>query len=310
MRIVFMGTPEFAVPALKALHKNGYDVVAVYSQPPRPKNRGHAVMKSPVHQTAEDLGLLVLTPTTLKTVESQSIFSQHQADLAVVVAYGLLLPKEILNAPKYGCMNIHGSLLPRWRGAAPIHRAMLTGDFMTGITLMQMDEGLDTGDMIAKAEYSLEGVSSFKQAHDELSLLGADLLIQTLPLYFANTLTPEKQMDEGVTYAHKLKKDEGHLDFSKTGEEILRAIQTLNPWPGTYTHYQDQLLKIHNASFMKKNDSANYPQEDVGTILDNGCVVCANGVISLDVIQRPGGKPLSKGEFLRGFPLESGSKFT
>ncbi len=307
MRIVFMGTPPFAVPALESLHKAGLEVVAAYSQPPRPKNRGHEVTKSPVHEKAEALGIDVFTPATFKDEAAREVFFSHKADLAVVVAYGLILRKDILNSPRLGCINIHGSILPRWRGAAPIHRAMLAGDRMTGITIMQMDEGLDTGPMLSQAEYPLDASMSFQEVHDAMSILGAELLIKTLPDYSTGKIVPETQPEQGVTYAKKLTKEEGHLDFTKSSLDIVRQVNTLNPWPGTYTHYQGQTLKIHAVSMTSQPLPT---QISAGTLLEEGFVACGDGVISLDILQRSGGKSLGKNDFLRGFELKAGEVFS
>lgn len=306
MRIIFMGTPAFAVPALEALYKAGYEIVAVYSQPPRPKNRGYEVTKSPVHEKAESLGLPVFTPATFKDEGAREIFYSHNADVAVVVAYGLILRKDILEAPRLGCFNIHGSLLPRWRGAAPIHRAMLAGDEVTGITIMKMDEGLDTGPMLSKAEYPLKASMTFQEVHDALSVLGAELLITTLSDYSAGKIIPEKQPDQGVTYAHKLTKEEGLLDFSKPALTVLRQVKALNPWPGTYTHYKGQTLKVHEVSVPSNIVSQGVQS---GTLSEGALVMCGDGkCISLDVLQRSGGKALPKDDFLRGFLLEAGER--
>ncbi len=303
-RLIYMGTPAFAVPALEALVHEGYQVVATYSQPPRPKNRGHQVTKSPIHVCAESFNIPVYTPTSLKTHEAQEEFRSHQADLAIVAAYGLILPQVILDTPRLGCINIHGSLLPKWRGAAPIHRAMLDGDPITGITLMQMDVGLDTGDMLAKEEYSLSSDSTFSKAHDDLAQIGAKLLIETLPDYLAGRITPQKQDNHLATYAHKLKKEESILDFSLHAQTLLRRIKTLNPWPGTHTQYQDTPLKIIEAEVIEeKTDHA------PGTWMGEGKIACGKGsVLHILKIQRPGGKPLELSEFLRGFHLEVGVK--
>ncbi len=304
MRLIFMGTPTFAVPPLQALLDNGYTIVAVYTQPPRPKNRGHHLAQSPVHVLAESFNIPVYTPTTLRNSEEQILFKHHHADLAIVVAYGLILPAPILQAPRLGCINIHGSLLPRWRGAAPIHRAMLAGDALTGITLMHMDEGLDTGDMLSTATLPLDIHDHFEKVHDAMSDLGANLLIQTLPAFIKGQITPQKQPSHGVTYAHKITKDEGVIDWALPATDILRRIKTLNPWPGTATLYKGQPLKIREASLLEMQEKHDYM---TGTLLDNACVLCKDGILSLDVLQKESGKPLLKDDFLRGFPLEVGT---
>ncbi len=305
MRIVFMGTPEFAVPAFKALMKNGYDVVAVYTQPPRPKNRGYQVVKTPIHKASENYCIPVYTPTGLKRMDAQKSFFDVRPDLAIVVAYGLILPESILHAPCLGCLNIHGSLLPRWRGAAPIHRAMLAGDAVTGITLMQMDEGLDTGDIIRVAEYPLVPADTFQKVHDDLSQLGANLLIKTLPDFIAGKIRLQKQPLEGMTYAQKLGREEGLIDWSRPALDIMRHVKTLNPWPGAYTFYKGQLLKIKDVSLV---EDSSLTESVCGTLHPHGLVTCGRGILSLDILQREGGKPLSKDDFLRGFPLTEGKQ--
>lgn len=305
-RIIYMGTPEFAVPALQSLVDHGYHVVAVYSQPPRPKNRGHQVTKSPVHTLAESLSIAVYTPTSLKTPEAREIFKSHNADLTIVAAYGLILPQVILDTPRLGCINIHGSLLPKWRGAAPIHRSMLSGDTVTGITLMQMDAGLDTGDMLAKGEYPLDQEDTFTHVHDGMATLGAALLMHMLPDYLLGKVTPEKQDNTLATYAHKLKKEESLLDFSLSAIQLMRRVKTLNPWPGTATHYDGMLLKILDVTITFEESSLT-----PGTLLEGGKVVCGDGhVLQILKLQRPGGKPLVISEFLRGFSLEVGRTLT
>ena len=304
-RLIFMGTPEFAVPPLKMLVENGYNVVGVYTQPPRPKNRGHHINKSPVHLCAEMYNLPVWTPASFKQEEDQEIFKAHEADLAVVVAYGLLLPKIILDAPHLGCVNIHGSLLPRWRGAAPIHRAMLAGDGVTGITLMHMNEGLDTGDMIATADIPLHPNDTFQKIHDEMSLLGASLLLKTLPSILSKDALRTLQPLMGVTYAHKLSKQESWIDWNQSAQSILRQIKTLNPWPGTMVFYRGHIIKIKEASFVEHHQFELLDHHKPGCLFPNGYVLCGNGeFLSLEVLQKEGGKPLAKEEFLRGFPLD------
>lgn len=303
LRVVFMGTPAFAVPALQALLSatQTYQIVAVYTQPPRPKNRGYQVTKSPIHEVAETLGIPVYTPNSLKSKDAQELFKSHRADVAIVAAYGLILPKAILDIPRLGCVNIHGSLLPRWRGAAPIHRAMLAGDHETGITIMLMDEGLDTGDMLDCAKYPLSPNDSFQKVHDDLSQIGAKLLLKTLHLYACGEIHSKKQPEDGVTYAHKLKREDGHLSWTMSVCAILRQVKALNPWPGTYSYYKHQLLKIKDVSIVS------YQTKDApGTILEGGCIACLDGVISLDVLQKEGGKTLPKWDFLNGFSFIPG----
>ena len=232
MRLVFMGSPDFAVPALRSLNEAGHTIAAVYCQPPRSKDRGHQLQKGPVHKVAEEMGISVYTPTNLRSIEAQQQFAAHQADMAIVAAYGLILPQTILDIPYYGCLNIHASLLPRWRGAAPIQRALLAGDTETGITIMRMEAGLDTGPMLATAITPITSETTTPLLHDALAKQGAALIVQTLEklkIYIGQAVTQPK---EGVTYAAKLVKAEGELDFFKTAAELDRQVRALNPWPG------------------------------------------------------------------------------
>lgn len=307
-RLIFMGTPDFAVPTLRILVEHGYNVVSVYTQPPRPKNRGHQVTKSPVHLFAEEHHLPVFTPLSLKEEKDQRIFAAQKPDLGIVVAYGLILPKVILEIPRLGCVNIHGSLLPRWRGASPIHRAMLAGDDKTGITLMHMDEGLDTGDMITSEDMPLHVYDTFSKIHDSMSLLGAQLLLKSLEQILEGGSVRIPQSSVGVTYAQKLSKQEGVIDWQQSATVILRCINVLNPWPGTTTLYKGHSLKIKAASFVEKQRFVTAIQDAPhrpGMIFPGGYVLCGDGeLLSLDIVQKEGGKPLLKEDFLRGFPLE------
>lgn len=246
LNIIFMGTPDFASSALKALIDSAHTVTAVYSQPPRPKGRGHKVQKSPVHMLAEENGINVFTPKSLKSAEAQEEFANHNADIAIVAAYGLLLPVAVLGAPKYGCLNIHGSLLPRWRGASPIQHAIWKGDEKTGVTIMQMDKGLDTGDMILKGECTITAETTAASLHDDLADMGAQLTLQVL----AGDMPPkaEQQDDALSNYAPLLKKSDGHIDWSQTAEEIDRQIRALNPWPGVWGEIQGKRFKILEAT--------------------------------------------------------------
>jgi methionyl-tRNA formyltransferase len=240
-----MGTPDFSVPALAALHKAGHEIVAVYSQPPRPKGRGQQVQKSPVHIYAEENNIPVFTPKTLKTPEAQAEFSRHRADVAIVAAYGLILPKAVLAAPKHGCINIHASILPRWRGASPIQRAIWAGDPETGITLMQMDEGLDTGPMIAIEKIAITEKTTTPSLHDELSALGGKMIVKVLAnLESSGKLPATPQNDDETTYAPLLKKEDGKIDWTNSAAVIDRQIRALNPWPGTWTEFEGRRIKI------------------------------------------------------------------
>ncbi len=299
-KIIFMGTPEFALAPLKALVESGYKVIAVYTQPPRPKGRGHAETKSLVHQFALEKNIPVYTPTTLKSLEEQEKFSQLNADLAVVAAYGLLLPKPILEAPRLGCINIHASLLPRWRGAAPIHRSIEAGDTETGITIMQMDEGLDTGPILYTKKISIKADDTSQTLHDKIVFLGTQTLIECLPDILGKKLQAIPQPNEGITYAHKLKKEENTLSFDCDAELVIRKIRALTPWPGTATILDGEHVKILDAEVL------NYPHHrKPGTWFSTKdhllLISCKIGSIQPKMLQRPGSKPVSSGDFLNGY---------
>lgn len=293
-----MGSPEFSVSALTKLVQAGHEIVAVYCQPPKPKDRGHSVQKGAVHNAAEALGFSVYTPKTLRTEEEQAIFKNHNADVAVVAAYGLILPKAILEAPKLGCINIHASLLPRWRGAAPIHRAILEADKETGITIMQMDEGLDTGDILCMQSLPITQATTTPILHDQLSAIGANLIVNALKNL--STITPTPQPPEGVTYAHKLVKSEGNLDWNLSAIELKRKISALNPWPGTWFTYKDIPIKVLEASVVPISGK---PGEFLQTPEHPWIVCCGEEALSLEKVQKPGSKPLLTLEFLRGYPI-------
>ncbi|MEB3701825.1 Methionyl-tRNA formyltransferase [Candidatus Bealeia paramacronuclearis] len=304
LRVAFMGTPEFAVPALKALVDAGYQVMTVYSQPPRPKGRGYKLQESPVHTLAESLGIPVLTPTSLKTKDAQTEFQSLNLDIAVVAAYGLILPKTILESPKYGCLNIHGSLLPRWRGAAPIHRAILAGDSVTGVTIMEMNEGLDTGAMILKREIPILPITTTSGLHDEMAKVGAEALIETLPLYLEGVFKPIPQPEEGITYAAKIEKEEGLLTWEDSAEVLTRKVRALNPWPGVWFTYQGKRIKVFEA----QNEGASFSQVP-GTIVDSHLgIQTREGIFRPTRLQVEGGSPLLTEDFLRGHPIPKGTK--
>ncbi len=234
-KIIFMGTPDFSVKPLNALIEAGHDVVAVYAQPPRPKDRGQKLQKSPVHLFAEEKNIPVFTPNSFKKdLEAVAHFQSLKADFAVVAAYGLLLPKVILDAPKYGCVNIHASLLPRWRGAAPIQRSILAGDQSTGITIMQMDEGMDTGDMLLKDEVAITDQTTASSLHDQLSEIGSDLIVQALIEHAKKGFSPIAQSEHEATHAPKLQKEEGAINWQMRAIEIGCKIRAFTPWPGVY----------------------------------------------------------------------------
>lgn len=272
LRIAFMGTPDFAVPALQNLIDNpSYDVVCVYTQPPRPKGRGQQVQLSPVHECAQEYGIKVRTPRNFKHQTDIENFKALNLDVAIVAAYGLILPSKILEAPKYGCLNIHASILPRWRGAAPIQRAILAGDIQTGVTIMQMDEGLDTGPMISVRKVSIRAQTTAESLHDELSAIGSAMIEDVLDeLAEKGGLDLSVQPEEGVTYAHMLKKEEGRIEWKCSAEEIDRRIRALNPWPGTWCLAAGgKRLKILEVSLTDQKSD-----QDFGSILEGGFVVC------------------------------------
>lgn len=298
MRIIFMGTPDFAVPSLDALVAAGHDVCAVYSQPPRPAGRGKSLTPSPVHRRAEELGIPVRTPVSLKDGEAQAEFAALNADVAIVAAYGLILPRPILEAPRLGCINVHASVLPRWRGAAPVQRAILAGDAETGVTIMQMGVGLDTGPMLAVVKTPVDS----KTAGDltaELAILGANLLVHVLR--DLNGHPPIAQPEDGVTYASKIDKAESRLDFSRTAVEVERQVRAFAPAPGAFFEYKGERFRILAAEV---RDGTGTP----GTILDDALTIaCGHGAVQVKTIQRAGKSAMTPAELLRGYALPAGT---
>lgn len=293
-----MGTPDFSVPVLDALVEAGHEVVAVYCQPPRPAGRGKKLRPTPVHARAEALGLEVRHPTSLKTPEAQADFAALQADIAVVVAYGLLLPQAILDAPKHGCLNIHASLLPRWRGAAPIHRAIMAGDAETGVCIMQMEAGLDTGPVLLRQETPIEPEETTSVLHDRLSAMGATAIVEALSRLA--DLSPKAQPDHGVTYAHKIDKAEARIDWAASAQEVDRKIRGLSPFPGAFTEVDGQRVKLLASRLAEGSGEA-------GTLLDDALTVaCGDGAAQLTRLQRAGKSAQTAEEFLRGMPLSKG----
>jgi methionyl-tRNA formyltransferase len=298
MRIIFMGTPDFAVPTLNALVKAGHDVVAVYSQPPRPANRGKKLTPSAVHARAEALGLEVRTPVSLKATEEQAAFAALHADVAVVAAYGLLLPQPILDAPRHGCLNVHGSLLPRWRGAAPVQRAILAGDEETGICIMQMEAGLDTGPVRATASTAIDRKTA-GDLTDELAGLGAALMVEVLADLDAHPAAA--QPDDGVTYARKIEKAEARLDFSQPAEAVERQIRAFNPVPGAFFELDGERYRILAA------DNVDGVGKSGGVLDDQLTIACADRAIRPNIIQRAGKPAMPLAEFLRGNRIMAGT---
>jgi methionyl-tRNA formyltransferase len=297
MRIIFMGSPQFAVPALDALVEAGHEIAAVYCQPPRPAGRGKADRKTAVHERAEQLSLEVRTPRTLRNAEEQAKFAALDADLAVVAAYGLILPKPILGAPKMGCVNIHASLLPRWRGAAPIQRAILAGDSVSGVTIMQMDEGLDTGPMLLKKELPLDRKNA-GQVTEEMSKLGAAALLEWLQ----GPTSPQPQPDEGETYAAKVDKAEARIDWARSAEEIERQVRAFAPFPGAWFEANGERIKLLGAR--AGSNASGKP----GEVLDDCLNIAAGeGYVRPLRVQRAGRSAMTVDELLRGFAIPKGT---
>jgi methionyl-tRNA formyltransferase len=298
MRLAFMGTPDFAVPTLDALVAAGHEIAAVYTQPPRPAGRGKALSPSPVHRRAEQSGLEVRTPATLRDAEAQQAFAALDLDAAVVAAYGLILPEPILAAPRRGCLNVHASLLPRWRGAAPIQRAILAGDRATGVCIMGMERGLDTGPVYARRETEI-GRKTAGELTAELAAMGGALMAETLDRLDA--IVPEPQPEEGVTYANKIDKAEARLDFTRSAEAVERQIRAFNPMPGAFFEFQGERLRILAAEL---SDLSGAP----GTVLDHGlAIACAGGSIVPTLVQRAGRAAMRPDELLRGFVIPVGA---
>jgi methionyl-tRNA formyltransferase len=299
-KLIFMGTPDFAAVALKVLVDAGHQIVAVYSQPPRPAGRGQDLRKSPVHVLAEAHGFPVRTPTSLKTAEAQAEFAAFGADVAVVAAYGLILPQAILDAPARGCLNIHASLLPRWRGAAPIQRAILAGDRATGISIMQMDAGLDTGAVLLERRIAIGATETAGQLHDRLAALGGAAIVEAL----AGTFTAKPQAGEGVTYAAKISPEEARLDWQRPAVELERAVRAFNPVPGAWTTLPNgERLKILSALVSAATGAP-------GTILDEHLTLaCGESALKPLLVQRQGKKPMATAELLRGLAFKPGERF-
>jgi methionyl-tRNA formyltransferase len=299
MRIVFMGTPAFAVPALDALAAVGHDIAAVYSQPPRPAGRGKKLRPSPVHLRAEELEIEVRTPTSLKADSEKSAFAALDADVAIVAAYGLILNQAILDAPEHGCLNIHASLLPRWRGAAPVQRAILAGDLRTGVTIMQMERGLDTGAMLAMAKTRI-GSKTAGELTDELAALGASLICEVLADLSA--YPPEPQDDALATYAHKIDKTEARLDFTEPAHMVEREVRAFNPMPGAFFEYEGERFKVLAADIV---DESGAP----GKVVDDRLTIaCGEHAIRPALIQRAGKSPMTPEDLLRGFAIPKGTR--
>ncbi len=300
MRLAFMGSPDFSVPTLHALHAAGHDIAAVYCQPPRPAGRGQAVRRCPVHVAADALGLPVHTPERLRTdLAAQAAFAALDLDVAVVVAYGLILPQAMLDAPRAGCLNIHASLLPRWRGAGPIQAAILAGDAETGVTIMQMEAGLDTGPMLLWDAVPITGTTTAAGLHDTLAALGGRMILEALE----SRPSPVPQPEAGVTYAPKLSRDDGRIDWSQPAEAIDRRIRAFDPWPGTFTTLGTTVFKVLAAAMVDGRGPA-------GTVLDNDLTIaCGDGAIRPTRVQWPGRAAMEAAAFLRGHSIPPGTVF-
>ena len=301
MRLAFCGTPEFAVPALEAVCAADHQIACVYTQPPRAAGRGKRARRSRVHEFAAARGLEVRTPATFKDADAVAAFTALALDAAVVAAYGLILPPPILDAPRYGCINIHASLLPRWRGAAPIERALLAGDAETGITVMAMDEGLDTGPELAKEAVPIGPHTTSVELRDRLATLGARMIVDALTGLADGTLAARPQAEEGACYAAKLARDEGRIDWSRPAVELERQVRALTPWPGCWFAYAGERIKI-TAATVKDGDGV------PGTVLDDVfTVACGGGALRADRLQRAGRGELATAALLRGFAIPAGT---
>ncbi len=300
MKLVFMGTPNFSVPALKALAQSNHQICAVYSQPPRPAGRGKKLRLSDVHKEALDLGLTVHNPTSFKSDKDRTIFRKLKADIAIVVAYGLILPNQILSAPKFGCLNIHASLLPRWRGAAPIQRAIMEGDDETGVCIMKMEEGLDTGPVLSSRKIQITENDNAKILSERLSLVGSKLIVEVLDSL--SEFKAYSQSAAGVTYARKIEKSETKIDWSLPAKTINRKIRALSPFPGAWTEINGERIKLLASKVINK-------ENEPGMILDKGfSIACGQKAVEITEAQRPGKSAQKSDVFLRGFRLQKGSK--
>jgi methionyl-tRNA formyltransferase len=301
LRLIFMGTPDFSVPTLLELVAHGHEIAAVYTRAPKPGGRGMKLQPTPVEVEARRLDIPVLTPKTLKTAEAQEEFRRHDADAAVVVAYGMILPQAILDAPKLGCFNLHASLLPRWRGAAPINRAIMAGDAESGVMVMKMDIGLDTGDVAMAERLPITDTMTASDLHDALARLGADLMVRAMAALERGSLRLVKQADQGVTYAAKIEKAEARIDWSKPACDVLRHIHGLSPFPGAWSEIAGggdaARVKILRCELVKGSG------EPGGVLDDRLAIACGEGAIRIIELQRAGKAPMKAAEFLRGTPL-------
>lgn len=300
MKIIFMGSPDFAVPTLSALIKSKHEVEAIFTSPPRPKNRGMKLGKSPIHMLGDEYNIKVYNPTSLKTEDTTKILENIEVDIIIVVAYGFIVPKNIIEMKQYGCLNLHPSSLPRFRGAAPLQRTIIAGDTSTEICIMQMDEGLDTGDILLKEKLELDERITLPKLHDKCAEIGANLMLEALDNI--DNIHPQKQSETGLVYADKLQREESKIDWSLDAVKIDCKIRGMNPWPGTYFQHEGQDIKILEAKY-----------EDIahdalpGTILDNDLsIACGKGILKIEKLQSPGKKPLPTKDFLKGYRINKG----
>ena len=304
LRLAFMGSPEFALPSLRALEAAGHEIAAVYAQPPRPAGRGHKERPCPVQAYAERRGWALRTPKTLKDGSEQQAFAALGLDAAVVVAYGLILPAAVLAAPRLGCVNLHASLLPRWRGAAPIQRAILAGDAQTGVTIMAVDEGLDTGPILLREAVPIAATATAAELHDRLAEVGARLMVAALDGLAAGRLEARPQPEDGVTYAAKLKRGEGRLDWRRPAAELERAVRAFTPWPGAFFEAGGERVKVLAAEV-----GAGAPGAEPGTVIDARLTVaCEKDTLRLIRVQRAGKAAMDAETLLRGFPVAAGTR--
>jgi len=308
LRLIFMGTPDFSVPTLLELAAHGHEIAAVYSRAPKPGGRGMKLQPTPVEVEARRLGIPVLTPKTLKTPEALAEFRAHEADAAVVVAYGMILPQAVLDAPKLGCYNLHASLLPRWRGAAPISRAIMAGDTETGVMVMKMDAGLDTGDVAMAERIAITDRMTAADLHDALARLGADLMVRAIAALERGALQLTRQSGEGVTYAEKIDKAEARIDWNRPARAVLRHIHGLSPFPGAWSEFagdgEAARIKVLRCELASGAGAA-------GAVLDDRLTIaCGEGAIRIVELQRAGKAPMKAADFLRGTPLKPGARFS
>ncbi len=303
MKVIFMGTPDIAIPALQAIFNSSHQIVGVYTRPPAKSGRGHKIHLSPVHALSKNLNIPVYCPVTFKDTQEVKILTSLQADVIVVSAYGHILPKSILEACPFGCINIHPSLLPRWRGAAPIERTVQAGDAETGVCIMQMNSGLDTGDILLIEKVSIDSNITTTLLYEKLSKIGGRLIVETLNDY--HHITPVRQSEHGIMYAKKLSKEEATIDWSQTAEQIDGMVRAFNPWPGSYFRYNDKLIKILEASIVYDHEFDNVPY---GTVIDEYLrIKCGNGILQPTKLQRPGRNILILSEFLLGSKVVAGT---